>query len=159
MVYFTHPLSTKTGDSHKGTSDVRERWGTVNEHPTGAAVCPTVELEIPQWGVIFSQPPEEALTQAELTGTDPVYDVLLNGHLVITLPDECPPQRCKSIIVGFRVWSLLDLGPGRGKEEDMLFKREINFNDETQEGILLERYQRCVRWRAFKREYRPLIAR
>lgn len=139
----SQPLADKLGRTVHTTTTNQDRWGTVNEHPAGSEVRPTITLDIPQWGYIFSQPPEEAIVQAELSGADPVYDVLLNGHVVITLPPGCQSIRCHRLTVGFRTWCILNMGLGREREEDVIFDRKVDLQDGSSGGILLDGNQRC----------------
>lgn len=66
------------------------------------------------------------------SGTEP--DVAYGGRLEVFVPPGTGRSRCKSIKIGFRTTSTLDLGPKRGKEEDVIFERVIVIG----EGTILE---------------------
>ncbi|ORY32185.1 hypothetical protein BCR39DRAFT_524504 [Naematelia encephala] len=115
-------------------------WRSYSSSPADAPIRPTLALEVPSWGVVFMIPPEDALVHAQLSNAEPRYDHLLNGEFIIALPPGCGKLRCKSLKIGFRATSILDMGPGRMGEVDILFQREVK--TAPPEGLVLEGTQR-----------------
>lgn len=85
---------------------------------------PSLVLDIPAYGVVFMNTPEDPLTPSTETET-PRNDVIVHGELVITMPSNLGRRRVKWIKVGIKSVLKLDLRPGRMNEEDVLFEREV----------------------------------
>lgn len=82
-------------------------------------------------------PPEDARVYAQMNKIDPQFDQLLSGSVTVWLAPGQDPVRYKSIKVGLKAISKLDLGPGRMGEEDLLFHRQV-IHDPGPDGGLLD---------------------
>jgi hypothetical protein len=85
-----------------------------------APIRPKLDLAIPQYGVVFMSPPEDARVHVEDTRTEPIYTQYLSGDLHVKLPAGCEPKRVESIYIGFKAYSKLVLDPKRPAVEDEL---------------------------------------
>jgi hypothetical protein len=84
-------------------------WFTFTSSPPTAPIQPTLDLDVPAFGIVFMNPPEEARHQAESSGSDPVYTTFLSGDLVVKLPAGVKEVRYESVYIGFKAISKLAL--------------------------------------------------
>ncbi|KAL7421379.1 hypothetical protein Q5752_004264 [Cryptotrichosporon argae] len=107
----------------------RSLWATFQVAPADSAHAVEIALNVPTHGVVFMAPPEEARVHAQMHGTEPTWDHLLSGELVLALPAGHPPVRYARIAVGF--YSQLWTGLNRGNDAQVheLFRREIASDD------------------------------
>lgn len=143
------PSSSKAAEydpSSKGVKYSKTTWETSDTFsPAGASIRPVLDLEVPLCGLVFMNAPEDARMHAQQHGGPALYDHLLHGVLQIALPPGTR-SRCRSVKVGFRVIVILDMGPDRLREEDVIFERKVVIQPEADEGIILETVQKCVKW-------------
>ncbi|ORY31277.1 hypothetical protein BCR39DRAFT_527254 [Naematelia encephala] len=98
----------------------------------------SLTLHVPAYGAVLMNPPDETYLQPTPDQDKPPRnDQVLQGHLGITLPAGGGRRRCKSIQVGFKTVTKLDLGPGRMSEVDTIFERKVDFPT-SGEGIWLD---------------------
>lgn len=82
------------------------------------------------------KPPDDPLwPHARSDG--PRDDQLLSGILEIHVPRN-GQRRCKSVRVGVRTKSRLNMGGSRGWEEDTIFERKVEMMGGNADGILLD---------------------
>lgn len=82
------------------------------------------------------KPPDDPLwPHARSEG--PRDDQLLSGMLEIQVPAGAS-RRCRSVRVGVRTKSRLNMGQGRGWEEDVIFERKVEMMGGNSDGILLD---------------------
>ena len=67
---------------------------------------------------------------------------MLNGNLIIVLPEGLGLRKCKGVRVRFRTEIILDLGSGRMRERDVLFERLVEVGRDGEEIVLKEGFQR-----------------
>jgi hypothetical protein len=95
-------------------------WYTHTESPSYSPIKLDIDLDIPAFGLVFMNPPEEAIDYATTHQSIPVYQTLLNGQLVIKLsPPGCSTSSFKyeSIKIGFRAESRVYRDINKGKAE------------------------------------------
>jgi hypothetical protein len=86
-------------------------WFTFTQSPPSAPIQPTLDLDVPAFGIVFMNPPEEARYQAEVSGLDPVYTTFLSGEFVVKLPVGEGEKKYESMYIGFKAVSKLALDP------------------------------------------------
>ena len=90
------------------------------------AFAPILALHIPSYGAIMMNPPGDPLNpQNPLDRDGPRNDQILHGELEISLSRGCGRKRYKTIRVGLRTITELDVGVGRMGEEDIIFERKV----------------------------------
>jgi hypothetical protein len=114
-------------------------WYTTTKSPPNAPIQPSMDLDIPAFGIVFMNPPEAARHLAESTQTEPVYTTYLSGELVVRLPEGCERVVYESIYIGFRAFSKLLIDIKKPVVEDELY----NVGHEIPGGII-EGEARCV---------------
>lgn len=104
-------------------------FGSSSSRSPSPAALPALRIthHVPAFGGIYLPPPS-------LPVTEHIPEIIYGGRLEVFLPPGSGRSRCKSIKIGFRTTSTLDLGPKRGKEEDVVFERSIVLD----EGTILE---------------------
>jgi hypothetical protein len=107
-------------------------WYTTSKSPANAPIHPNLDLDVPQFGVVFMNPPEDARVIAESTGTALRYTQFLTGALIITLPPEAGPKKFESIYIGFKACSKLVLDLKEPVVEDELY----SYRQEIQGGLI-----------------------
>ncbi|ORX40882.1 hypothetical protein BD324DRAFT_612440 [Kockovaella imperatae] len=90
-------------------------------------------LRVPSYGSVFMPFPDPTSEPDA-----PRQDMELSGDLEIELPSGFGAVRCKSIRVGLRTTCKLDMGVGRGVEEDTLWTGKAELMGSTSDGIILE---------------------
>ena len=115
---------------------VRERpwYGTIKRLPPSAPIHLNTLLDIPSFGVVFLHPPEDAKIDAQARDIEPEYDHVLTGTFEIVPQPKVNTVRYKSIKIGVECRCILNMGLGRGIEEDELFRREMTFEDDQEDG-------------------------
>jgi hypothetical protein len=91
----------------------------------------TMKLHVPQHGLVLLTPPSEPLGGQEGM---PREDTLMHGTLDIDMRER---KRCKAIRVVLEAVVRLDMGEGRGWEQDGVFEREVVIGGGEQ-GVWLE---------------------
>lgn len=91
----------------------------------------TMKLHVPQHGCVILSPPSEPVDGHE---GPPQEDTLLHGTLEVDMKER---KRCKAIRVVLEAVVRLDMGEGRGWEQDGVFEREVVIGG-GEEGIWLE---------------------
>lgn len=86
-------------------------------------------LGLSQWVHVPFLLPKEVDRHSELTDTDPVYDHMLDWHVISQalqrggLHPILNPGRwsvwCQDLTVGFLIWFTFDMDPGSEREEGM----------------------------------------
>jgi hypothetical protein len=77
-------------------------WFTHVSSPPYNNIKLDIDIDVPAFGIVFMNPPEEAIHYAAQQDTHPVYKMMLNGDLVVKLPLGCAAIRYESIRIGFR---------------------------------------------------------
>jgi hypothetical protein len=122
------------GGGGKGKIHPPVRGSHSNATSTTSSGEVQMKLVVPNWGILYLPRPEAPRDD----GLDiPRDDPMLNGELVLTLPANGGPKRCKSIRVALKTIITLDLGQGRRHEEDVLFERKVEIISSTSDGIWL----------------------
>jgi hypothetical protein len=68
----------------------------------------------------------------------PQDDQLLNGGLDVQMPRGSARRRVKSVRMGIRTRCRLNMGSGRGWEEDVIFERKVEMLGGNADGIVLD---------------------
>jgi hypothetical protein len=99
-----------------------------------------ITLQIPSDGTVFLRPPdpEQREHRSGLPEDERTVSAELIGQLEIALPPGMGAKRCKSIVVGVRTTTKLDISPTRIGEEDVIFERKVEMHGGADTGILLE---------------------
>ncbi|WVQ86014.1 hypothetical protein IAT38_008182 [Cryptococcus sp. DSM 104549] len=107
------------------------------QHTGGKGV---LKIHIANWDLSFVKPPRSpGLTPVRIDPSarePPTEDTVFSGALEIIMKER---RRAKSISVGVHSACRLDMGAGRGWEEDGIFERGVEVMGGTSEGIWLEK--------------------
>lgn len=97
------------------------------------------QIHLPTFGTIFMKPPDDPLWPHARSEESPRDDQLLSGVLEIHVPltSSGVGRRCKSVRVGIRTIVRLNMGSGRGWEEDVIFERRVEMLGGNSDGITL----------------------
>lgn len=95
------------------------------------------QIRMPTHGMVFMKPPDDPLWPHARSPDLPREDEVISGVLEIRVPLG-GRRRCRSIRVGWRTKCKLDMGAGRGWEEDTIFERKAEILGGNSEGIVLE---------------------
>ena len=117
-------------NTYKDSFD-RPWYTAVKRNPPETVIAPALNLDIPSYGIIFLTPPEDAKVDAAVRGIhEPEFDHVLTGTFEITLPEHLESIQYETIRVGVKCVAKLDMGVARGIEEDEMFRREMEFEED-----------------------------
>jgi hypothetical protein len=110
-------------------------WYTHTTSPD-VPIKPFMDIELPAFGTIFMQPPEEARLEAESLGIEPVYTVHIDGTLVLRCPGH-DKVRYEGLELGYKAISKISFDRNKPEHEELLYevKHELP-------GGVIEREQR-----------------